>query len=579
MNNQSESNGRLPPAPILAARGPVSDPARSNMLAQRVDARMLVFMRCVLAFSAFLVVNVDPAEPRHLVELSLISLAVYCVYSVVLTMSAMREGWPQPSRKQHWVDLFFYVYLAAVTDGTNSIFFNFFLFSILAAAFTRGFREGLRVSLATLLAFLLLGLVMAQADSDFELNRTLLRTVYLFVFGYMISYWGGYENLLKKRLTLLSEINNAWNPRFGVDHAIGSNLDRLLQFYKAESCVLLLRHSTREQGNVMYRRLRDVPAVSEAPLPMPDKASEPMLRLPPTLGAFFHTRTSGFLLGWRGYAAWDLVSKQRSRDHLADCQALANLLDTNTFVTVPYVQRDGTSGRLFLSGARRGFDYSDITFLTQTSAALATVVENISLMDELITRASEQEREKISRDLHDSTVQPYIGLKLALDALLREAGQDNRISKRLSELVDMAGMTIRDLRAYAAVTGKPSMPGDFLLDAIRTKAERLKRFYGIEVKLDTVMSHQLDGKIAAEVFHIVSEGMSNILRHTTAKQAYVHMVCEGKLLTIDIGNEAKDMPAAFMPRSIRERAEASGGSTLVERDADGYTVVRIVIPL
>lgn len=124
---------------------------------------MLVIMRCVLAFSAFLIVNIDPAEPRHLVELSLISLAVYCGYSVVLATSAMRVGWPQPSRKQHWVDLLFYVYLVTVTvtGATNSIFFSFFLFSILVASFTRGFREGLRVSVATLLAFSLLGLAMA----------------------------------------------------------------------------------------------------------------------------------------------------------------------------------------------------------------------------------------------------------------------------------------------------------------------------------------------------------------------------------------------------------------------------------
>jgi len=42
----------------------------------------------------------------------------------------------------------------------------------------------------------------------------------------MIAYWGGHEITHRLRLRLLQEINNQWNPRFGHDHAIGSNLER-----------------------------------------------------------------------------------------------------------------------------------------------------------------------------------------------------------------------------------------------------------------------------------------------------------------------------------------------------------------
>lgn len=547
-------------------------------IAGRVDARMLALMRCVLAFSAFAVLQINAPGPGDWLALTQISLGIYSAYSAILALVSASAGWPQPHRALHWVDTAFYVYLVALTDGPSSLFYSFFLFSILVASFTRGFREGLRVSVVSLAAFSAVAVAMSTVDADFELKRALLRSVYLFVFGYMISYWGGYERLLKLRLALLNEINNAWSPRFGVDHAIGSNLDRLLEFYHADACVLLLRRRG-EADHVMYRRLRGKPEASDRPLAMTEKAAEPMLRLPPTLGASYRSGTLPLFQRWRGYIAWDVLSQSRVKEHLSQCEALSNLLDASTFITVPFLQRDGSHGRLFLAGGRRTFDRSDIDFLTQAGATISTVVENITLMDELIARASEQEREKISRDLHDSTVQPYIGLKLALDALLREAGQDNRISARLSELVDMAGMTIRDLRDVAAVTGKPSMPGGYLLNAIKGKIDRLGRFYGIDVRLDARLATGLDGRIAADVFHIVSEGLSNILRHTSARDAYVNLLCEGRLLTLDIGNEAQEMPAAFVPRSIRERAEALGGSAVVERDAGGYTVVRIVIPL
>lgn len=557
-----------------------ADRGGAVVLAEAVDARMLMIMRCVLAVSAFAIVCIDASEPRRWVELTRVSLGLYCMYSVILAIAAATSGWPRPHRVQHWADVFFYVFLVALTDGTSSIFFSFFLFSILVASFNWGFREGVLVTVVSLASFTLVGLAMAPEDIDFELNRALVRAVYLFVFGYMISHWGGYESLLKRRLALLNEINNALSPRFGVDHAIAINLDRLLHFYEAQACILVLKRAAVSPEYLMYRSLRGKQAGSVLPVRMTAKASAPLLSLPEKLAAYYHAAAGARGDRWRGYAAYDVVSKTRLKDHLADCAALANLLDAPAFVTVPYTQRDGTTGRLYLVGKRRGFSHSDIDFLNQVAAAIATVVENITLMEELITRASEQERLKISRDLHDSTIQPYVGLKLALDALLREAGADNPLSGRLAELADMAGMTVRDLRDYAATFAeRASIAGQFLLNAMHAKAERLRRFYGIEVRLDAAMSERLDGHIAAEVFHLVSEGMSNILRHTTAKNAFVHLCCEGRRLTITIGNEAPDGTPEFMPRSIQGRTQSLGGSTVVERDAEGYTTVRISIPL
>lgn len=539
---------------------------------------MLMLMRCALAFSALAIVWIDAAEPRQWVDQTRLALGVYCLYGALLALRASRSGWPQPHKVLHWVDVFFYVCLVALTDGTSSIFFNFFLFSILAASFSWGFREGALVSAVSLAAFLAVGSVMTH-EADFELNQALIRGVYLFVFGTMISYWGGHEWLLKRRLALLNEINNAWSPRFGVDHALRMNLDRLRNFYDAASCILILKRPG-SPCHVMYRSLREKPMGSSMPVTLIDKASAPLLSLPTMLAAFFHSQDGSWWRRWRGHASCDTASGVQSTRHREECAALANLLDEPDFVSVPYAQRDGTSGRLFVAGGSNGFGQSDIEFLVQAAAAIATVIENITLMEELISRASDQERARISRDLHDTTIQPYIGLKLALDALQREAGQRNPLAPRLSELADMAGMTIRDLRNYAASFREPSsMPGEFLLKAIRDKAERLRRFYGIDVTLDFAIAEHLDGRLVSTAFHIVSEGLSNILRHTSAKAVFVHMKREGGYLVIDIGNEARDHKQDFTPRSIFDRAHALGGSTSVECDRDGYTVVRVSIPL
>lgn len=550
---------------------------------ETVDTRMLVGMRCVLAFTALVIIWIDPSEPKRWVELTYASLVLYCAYSAILALISYRSGWPAPRRAFHWVDVLFYGYLVGLTEGTSSIFFYFFFFAIMVASFSRGFREGMAVTVASFAVFATVGPTFAPAGNEFELNRMLIRPVYLFVFGYMIAYWGGYESQLRRRLKLLQEINNLWNPRFGVDHVIGSNLERLLEFYGASSCILVLRWATTPPGCTMYRASAGKPGQSMRPSSIVEGAAAALLRLPDTLAAFYHDPAATWRNRFRGHSAHDLAGRAQSNAFLDDLTALANLLDAQAFITVPYAQRDGTAGRLYVISARGGFTQSDIDFLVQVSSTMATVVENMYLMEELISKASEHERLKISRDLHDTTIQPYVGLKLALDALQLDAGTGNPLSPRIAELIDMAGMTIRDLRDYAAtLKEKTSMPGDFLVAAVKKQAERMQRFYGIDVEVRSDLSPQLTGRMAAEAFQIIFEGLSNVLRHTAAKSAFVYVLCEDSNLLLKIGNDAADGrpdTGEFTPRSIYERARALGGELFVERCSDGYTVVHVTIPM
>lgn len=382
-----------------SSASPTVDPAET------VDARMIVLTRCMLAFSALAIIWIDPSEPARLVELTYGSLAIYCIYSAALALISSRADWPAPKRALHWVDILFYAYLVGLTEGTSSIFFYFFFFAILVASFAWGFRESLAVTLASFALFTTVGLTFAPTGDEFELNRTLIRAVYLFVFGYMIAYWGGYEALLKRRLKLLREINNLWNPRFGVAHAVGTNLDRLLAFFGGTSCVLVLRRSTVPPSCLMYTASLQKPEQSPLPSLITEGAAEALLHLPDTVAAYYHDPAVSWLQRFRGHAAYDVRTLKRTADFPAECEALANLLDAQALITVPYAESDGTTGRIFVVAGDMGFTRADIEFLTQAMSAFSTVVDNMRLTEELISQASKQERLAISRDLHDSTIQ------------------------------------------------------------------------------------------------------------------------------------------------------------------------------
>jgi len=571
-----DSSISVTPAPGIARSGLAQG-------VETIDARMLVLLRCVLGVSALAVVLIDPPKFGRLVGLTYFALGAYCAYTVLLAAISYRLEWPAPPRALHWADVVFYSFLIALTGGTSSFFFLFFFYSIMVASFCWGFREGMLVTVASSVLFTAVELSFAQVNGQYEHGNTLVPAAYLLIFGYLISYFGGYERLLRRRLALLREINNLWNPRFGVDHTHGINLDRLLEFYGGTSCVLVLRRPSPALNYVMYSASRDKPGYSSTPSYVAESAAGALLRLPDSLAAFYHGPGGSWWWRLRGYSGYDFDLGARTSSFLADCAAWANLLDTHAFVTVPYVQRDGTSGRIFLTTDRGGFSHADIDFLAQVSDAMSTVVENMSLVEQLISKAAEHERQTISRDLHDTTIQPYIGIKLALDGLYREAGEGNTLSPRISDLINMAEMTVRDLRQYAStLKDKAAMPGEFLVTAVKNQSERLGRFYGIQVEVTSDISPRLQGRLAAEAYQIIAEGLSNVLRHTAAKSAFVTILCENSHLLLKIGNDAEpgeNGTKKFMPRSINERVQMLGGRAFVEQRPGGQTVVHVTIPM
>jgi len=571
-------------AAALLGRGRDPSDLSAARSVEPLDTHVLVLSRCVLAAAALAIVMIDPSElDRHADQTYLsVALSIYFVFSIGIAIVSWRHNWPPTPRALHWIDVAVYAFLILLSGGAASPFFLYFFYAVLNASFSTGFREGALVVAAALGFFVLTTALAWGAEHDVEVGRAALRAVYLVVFGYAISYLGGHERLLRGRLALLKDMNDVWSPRFGVDHLYGVNLDLLRKFYGGNSCILVLRRPLPSPHYVMYNAVYGKPGRSATPSNVSEGAANALMSLPDTIAAFYHQPTGTWRQRLRGYLAVDTELKAATNSFQEECAAWANLLDARALVTVPYVERDGVVGRLFVTATHRTFSRGDIDFLMQVTSSMLTVVENMSLVEELASQAAEQERRMISRDIHDTTIQPYIGLKLALDALFREAGEDNVLSKRIGELIEMAEMTVRDLRNFATtLKGPVPIPGQFLVSAVKNQAERMKRFYGIDVEVEHFVSPELKGRLAGEAFQIISEGLSNILRHSTAKKAFVHVLCEDARLLLKIGDgptEARSGKATFLPRSIDERARMLGGRTFVEVERDGYTVVSVTIP-
>jgi signal transduction histidine kinase len=86
------------------------------------------------------------------------------------------------------------------------------------------------------------------------------------------------------------------------------------------------------------------------------------------------------------------------------------------------------------------------------------------------------------------------------------------------------------------------------------------------------------------VYRVLQEALSNVVRHSGARQAWVRLRSRGGVLEMEIEDHGTGLNAAALRRglgivSMRERAELLGGSVEFARPAAGGTLVRLNVPL
>lgn len=545
------------------------------------DALMVSRMRLVLSVSALLAVVVDAGDHRdHVNGAVWLAFCGYVLHSL-LVYACTRMGRPYFQGKViHWSDVLWFTLIIFVTDGVQSLFFLFYFFAILTSAFRWGFEEGARVTVASVASFAACGLA---TSTGYDAPQLLMRSTFLLALGHMIVHWGGSKLGLQRRLALLGDVSQLSNPRFGAGRTIARTMERTLAFFRASHCILLTRDTAT--GNWVLRTLRKNDAcehvsvetigrIADSPL-MALPADHTVLsnRLPWPLNRLYaqsHVFEAGAVDGWR---VEDEEGAQR-------CEAVTAMLEARAFISAPLPMRLG-EGRVFVSSRDGLFNKSDALFLTHLMEQIFPIIETIEVLDRMASEAATTERLKFALNLHDTAVQPYIGLRMGLCALRKKAAADNPLSEDLEKLADVADSVIADLRRYAGEVkqGANSSSG-LVLPQLHRQAARIKGLYGIDIAVAIDGPLHLDDRMTAEVLQMVGEGLNNICKHTQARHGSVRLACRNGRLHVRIENEAgEESFTRFRPHSITERAAALGGRAQVRQCESGATAVLVEIPI
>lgn len=209
--------------------------------------------------------------------------------------------------------------------------------------------------------------------------------------------------------------------------------------------------------------------------------------------------------------------------------------------------------------------------------------------------AQDEERRRISRDLHDETGQALLALRLYLEMGLRERNPE-RVGGWLQRGLTLVDQSVAELRRILAQLSPLLLDELGLEPALRLELRRLRtEHHWLRARLQyQAPVARLDRSLEILVYRVVLEGLRNIARHAQARRVSLRVQVARETLMIRLSDDGVGLPAVgarrapatsqFGLRGMRERVRLAGGSLSIlsnprSRSGAPGTVLQIQLPL
>jgi signal transduction histidine kinase len=266
-----------------------------------------------------------------------------------------------------------------------------------------------------------------------------------------------------------------------------------------------------------------------------------------------------------------------------------------TALLVPLLFRGDALGVLVALdplGRESGFSDEDEVVLVSFAASAATAVATAQSVAEDRTRdsiaATERERGRWARELHDESLQSLAGLRVLLSAARRSDPEE--LDPLLRQGIEQVDATIAEMRRLIADLRPPTLDELGLGAALEALSERVAMGDSLEVEMSLDLDFhsgrsetRLTGEIEDTVYRLVQEALNNAARHGQTDHARVEVTEGDKTLRVQVsdrgcGFDPKLATDGFGLVGMRERVELAGGTLELSSSPGAGTTILASLP-
>jgi len=226
----------------------------------------------------------------------------------------------------------------------------------------------------------------------------------------------------------------------------------------------------------------------------------------------------------------------------------------------------------------------DVTPLREHEAALERSRAELQALATHLQDIREEERTRLSRDVHDVLGQQLTAIRLGVGWFGRHYPDDEAAQARLDDVRQTIDETIRHVRQLAADL-RPGVLDDFgLASAVEWQATRFEERTDVGCRVDVQGRTEPPREVATAAFRVFQEALTNVARHAEAATVKVTLVLGPAQVRLVVADDGRGFDAGRMRRhalglvGMRERAGALGGALEVRGEPGRGTVVECTLP-
>jgi two-component system sensor histidine kinase DegS len=257
------------------------------------------------------------------------------------------------------------------------------------------------------------------------------------------------------------------------------------------------------------------------------------------------------------------------------------------------VRKDGTQATLMLTTSLMTDNGRPTAFqhIARDVTEEIRMKENLRYHLQQTTRAQEEERKRIARELHDDTAQTLFALNRRLDNYMRSSGSLTADDRAFLEgLGQQIKGVLEGVRRFSQALRPPMLDDLGLLAALRWLVGDLEKQSGMKAELRVSGAEErLSPEAELLVFRIVQEAMRNVERHARASKVVVDVEFGGGKIKAAVADDGRGFDSSVglsdLPRKgklglagIQERVRLLGGSLRVQSEPGKGTSVSVEVP-
>jgi signal transduction histidine kinase len=256
------------------------------------------------------------------------------------------------------------------------------------------------------------------------------------------------------------------------------------------------------------------------------------------------------------------------------------------FLGVPIMDGEDVLGIIFLANKQvpGGFTERDEELLTLFAAHAAIALTNARLYERNSELTVMEERNRLARELHDAVAQKLFSLRLTAQAATALATRDpERVPAELAQVERLAADALAELRAVIFELRPADLAEDGLAASLRKQVEVLDRVFDARLTFQADPDVTLPGDRELMLFRVAQEAVHNALRHARAGDVSVKLRRSGDDVSLTVVDDGAGFDPAEAGRdglglaSMRDRAEAVGGTLTIESAPGSGTVVQVEV--